>query len=240
MLRSLLFATLLAALLGSAPAQDSMSNVPDPQTGSNPQAAPSAQPSDQNQQQSKKKPNKVKEKLGDLLPDCTNLIFFHGCRAPKSEDDKDDRKQQQRLQDATQRCQQLTAALPPSMAHRQPAPSSNASAGESSSRAASQPDIHPYCMPEDVLAADHDVDVGDFYFAQQNFRAAEMRYRSALERLPGEPIASLHLARLLEKLGNKSEAADHYKAFLEWSPTGKDADEAKAAVERLQKKTAQK
>jgi tetratricopeptide (TPR) repeat protein len=102
------------------------------------------------------------------------------------------------------------------------------------------PDVHPYCMGEDVLAADHDVDVGDFYFVQQNYRAAEMRYRSALERLPGEPIASLHLARVLEKLGNKPEAAEHYKTFLEWSPNGKDADEAKAAIERWQKETAQK
>jgi tetratricopeptide (TPR) repeat protein len=102
------------------------------------------------------------------------------------------------------------------------------------------PDVHPYCMPEDVLAADHDVDVGDFYFAQQNYRAAEMRYRSALERLPGEPIGSLHLARVLEKLGNKPEAAEHYKIFLEWSPSGKDADEAKSAIGRLQKETAQK
>lgn len=102
------------------------------------------------------------------------------------------------------------------------------------------PDVHPYCMPEDVLAADHDVDVGDFYFVQQNYRAAEMRYRSALKRLPGEPIASLHLARVLNTIGNKPEAAEHYKVFLSWSPTGKDADEAKSAIERLQKETAQK
>ncbi len=187
----------------------------------------------QQQENGKKKPSKVKKKLGDLVPGCANLIFYHGCRATEP----DTEKEQAKLADATERCKQLTAALPPRFAPKE-IPASSVPAGQSSSRA--EPVSHPWCTPQDVLAADHDVDVGDYYLTQQNWRGAQMRYQSALERLPGEPVASLHLARVLEKLGNKAGALQHYESFLEWKPSGKDADEANAAITRLQKETAQK
>jgi predicted Zn-dependent protease len=169
-----------------------------------------------------------------------NLVFYHGCRHSTARQEAAEQKQQQQLADAADRCKQLTTALPPSLATRlgTSAPAPEVSSNVSSSKQSLPPT--PYCTPEDVIDADHDVDVGDFNFSDKNYRGAEMRYRSALERLPGEPVATLHLARTLEKLGKKAEAYDRYKTFLEWSPTGKDADEANSAIARLQKELALK
>jgi tetratricopeptide (TPR) repeat protein len=200
------------------------------------------QPSEQQPTEpSKKKSSKLSRKVDEVLPDCVNLIFYHGCRHSDARQQDADEKQQQKLVEAADRCKQLSAALPPSLAAKtgeRTAPENAANPNESSSKQPHQP--IPYCTPEDVVAADHDVDVGDFNFKEKNYRGAEMRYRSALERLPSEPVATLHLARALEKLGNKAEAYAQYKIFLEWSPTGKDAEEANAALARLQKELALK
>lgn len=198
-------------------------------------------PEEQPNEQSRKKRSKLSRKVDEAMPDCVNLIFYHGCRHSTARQEDANEMQQQKLSEAVDRCKQLTAALPPSLAAKiasAPASENAINPGESSSRQPHEP--VPYCTPEDVVAADHDVDVGDFNFKDKNYRGAEMRYRSALERLPGEPVATLHLARALEKLGNKSEAYDQYKIFLEWSPSGKDAEEANAAMARLQKELARK
>ena len=183
--------------------------------------------------------NKVTRKLGEALPDCVNLIFYHGCRSSAARQEKIEKDAQQKLAVATERCQQLTAALPPELAakYNKRAPAET-TGNYSSSKQQQEPT--PYCTPEDVVAADHDVDVGDFNFKDKNYRGAEMRYRSALERVPGEPVATLHLARALEKLGNKGEALDQYRLFLLWKPTGKDSEEANTAIARLQKELALK
>jgi tetratricopeptide (TPR) repeat protein len=198
-------------------------------------------PPEQQPEQPTKERSKVSRKVDQALPDCVNLIFYHGCRHSTARQEDADEKQQQKLVEAANRCKQLTAALPTSLAAKASvrAVSENpANSGENSSK---QPhETAPYCTAEDVVAADHDVDVGDFNFENKNYRGAEMRYRSALERLPGEPVATLHLARALEKLGNKTQAYDQYKIFLEWSPTGKDAQEANAALVRLKKELALK
>lgn len=167
------------------------------------------------------KSSPVKHKLDEALPDCVNLIFYHGCRNSSARQQDAEEKEQKKLAEAAERCKQLTAALP----------------------AAFQPHASPtvqYCTPEDVIAADHDVDVGDFNFHDKNYKGAEMRYRSALQRLPGEPVATLHLARLLEKTGRKSEALEQYQIYLSWKPTGKEAEEASAAIKRLQSKMSKK
>jgi len=191
-------------------------------------------------QEPAKKSGKVKRKIDEAIPDCVNLIFYHGCRHSDARQQEANERAQKMLDEAAERCKQLTAALPPSVASKQHTGSAATgnSANESSSKQPQQP--APYCTAEDVVAADHDTDVGDFNFNDKNYRGAEMRYRSALERLPGEPTASLHLARTLEKLDKKPEAIQHYETFLAWSPTGKDAEEARAALQRLQKELAQK
>jgi hypothetical protein len=192
--------------------------------------------------QDEKKPssgNKVTRKMSEALPDCVNLIFYHGCRSNAARQEKIDKNAQEKLSVATERCKQLTAALPEQFAAKYKNATPAETSGSYSSSKVTQA-LTPYCTPEDVIAADHDTEVGDFNFKDKNYRGAEMRYRSALERVPGEPIATLHLARALEKLGNKSEALDHYKTFLLWKPTGRDADEANTAIARLEKELALK
>ena len=231
---------------GSTSPQESSSKEQQVDVNTPPAAQPSVaqppaeqQPSPQPAEPEKQKSSKLKRKVDEALPECVNLIFYRGCRHSDARQQDADEKQQQKLAEAADRCKQLTAALPAPLAMKLNAKPPVQLDSSFSSSQKPQPST-PYCTPEDVVAADHDVDVGDFNFKEKNYHGAEMRYRSALERLPGEPIATLHLARVLEKLGNKAEAYDQYKVFLEWSPTGKDAEEANAAIARLQKELALK
>jgi tetratricopeptide (TPR) repeat protein len=187
----------------------------------------------------KKQPNKAVRKLGEALPDCVNLIFIHSCHPNAARQEEMDRQQLQKYDEAAERCKQLTSALPPKFySKRSPASAPETDSGYSSSKHSEE--AVPYCTPEDVIAADHDTDVGDFNFNDKNYRGAAMRYQSALDRLPGEPTASLHLARTLDRMGDKPGAIEQYENYLAWSPTGKDADQAKAALDRLQKELALK
>jgi predicted Zn-dependent protease len=240
---------LLALSFGLTGWTQTSSSISTPQEGSSKQqqvdinTPPATQPPPEQQptEQEKKKRSKLSRKVDEALPDCVNLIFYHNCRHSTARQEDADEKQQQKLAEAADRCKQLSAAVPPSLAAKtgvRTAPENTANPNESSSKQPHEP--APYCTAEDVVAADHDVDVGDFNFKDKNYRGAEMRYRSALERLPGEPVATLHLARTLERLGNKAEAYDQYKIFLEWAPTGKDAAEVNNALARLQKELALK
>ncbi len=222
----------------SSGSQDSSSQQQQVDVATPPATQPPPEPKPTEQP---KKHSKVSRKVDEALPDCVNLIFYHGCRHSTARQEDADEKQQQKLVEAADRCKQLTKALPPSLAAKTSARRASENAGNPADSSSKQPrEVAPYCTAEEVVAADHDVDVGDFNFGNKNYRGAEMRYRSALERLPGEPVATLHLARVLEKLGNKADAYDQYKIFLEWSPTGKDAEEANAALVRLQKELALK
>ncbi|HWR14301.1 MAG TPA: hypothetical protein VN577_05710 [Terriglobales bacterium] len=204
---------------GSRQADENTGKVPDKQSDS------AAQPAD--------KPNPVTNKLRKLLPECVNIIFST-CKGNASREIEAQQREEERLAHAAERCAKLQAALPASLRPTTTtSKSTTISPQESSSRSASSPEIHPYCTPEDVLAAEHDVEVGDFYFKDKALKSAEMRYRSALERLPGEPMASLRLARMLEKTGRGAEALTYYRTFMEWSPTGKEAEEAQTSIRRL-------
>ena len=99
------------------------------------------------------------------------------------------------------------------------------------------PDIgefHPY----DPHRAAKDVEVGDFYFKQHNYRAAISRYREALLYKPNDAIATFSLADALEKSGNLQQAAQNYRAYLKILPNGPKAKDAHKALERLQAKGA--
>ncbi len=178
----------------------------------------------------KKKSSKAKRTLQKALPDCINIIFST-CPGNSARQQEAEEQLKARRARAAERCRQLDAARPATAQPRK----TELPLGESSSKS-SIPDLQPHgCTPEDMLAAEHDVEVGDFNLGDKNYRGAEMRYRSALERVPGDPIATLRLARLLDKQGRNAEAYEQYKAYMAWSPTGADADEARAAMERIQK-----
>ena len=90
-------------------------------------------------------------------------------------------------------------------------------------------EMHPY----DPHKAAKDLEVGDFYLKQKNYKAAISRYRSALEYKANDAEATMRLAGVLEKVGELPEAAELYRAYLKVHPNGEFAPKALAASERL-------
>jgi Flp pilus assembly protein TadD len=90
-------------------------------------------------------------------------------------------------------------------------------------------ELHTY----DPHRAEKDIEVGDFYFKQKNYRAAESRYREALEWKPNDAIATFKLANALEKEGNQPEAEKFYNNYLQIFPDGPSAEECKTAIARM-------
>jgi len=87
----------------------------------------------------------------------------------------------------------------------------------------------------DPHKADKNIEVGDYYFNQKNYRAAESRYREALEWKPGDAIATYKLGEVFEKEGNLTQARQNYEAYLKILPAGPLADKAKKGLERIEK-----
>jgi tetratricopeptide (TPR) repeat protein len=95
-------------------------------------------------------------------------------------------------------------------------------------------EFHPF----DPHHAAKDVEVGDFYYKQRNYRAAVSRYREALLYKPNDAIATYRLADALEKSGDLPEAVQNYQAYLKILPYGPRAGEAHQALQRLKSKGA--
>jgi tetratricopeptide (TPR) repeat protein len=81
--------------------------------------------------------------------------------------------------------------------------------------------------------AEKDVEVGDFYFKRQNYRAALDRYREALYYKNNDALATFRMAVCQEKLGDTGEASKGYQDYLKILPQGPFAEEAHRALERL-------
>ena len=90
--------------------------------------------------------------------------------------------------------------------------------------------------PYDPHRAEKNVEVGDYLMRRKNYRAAESRYREALEYKPNDAIATFRLAVALEKMGEQDEARQRYQEYLKILPHGKLAADAKKALERLKAK----
>jgi tetratricopeptide (TPR) repeat protein len=87
--------------------------------------------------------------------------------------------------------------------------------------------------PLDPHRAMKAIEVGDFYFRRENYRAAASRYEEALVYKPKDADATFKLAQSLEKLKQYEDARDNYEAYLKMIPKGKDADEARKALSRM-------
>ncbi len=90
----------------------------------------------------------------------------------------------------------------------------------------------------DPHKAAKDVEVGDFYFKRQNYRAAEDRYREALRYKDNDAVATIRLAECLEKLGISDDALAEYESYLKIMPHGPRSAEAQKAINRLKAQTA--
>jgi len=99
----------------------------------------------------------------------------------------------------------------------------------------------------DPLRALKDVEVGDFYRKQQNYRAALSRYCEALSYKPNDAIATFRVGEVLEKSGDLAGAQAYYEAYLKILPGGpfagqcrKSLEHFKALPERPNKRLAQR
>jgi tetratricopeptide (TPR) repeat protein len=88
----------------------------------------------------------------------------------------------------------------------------------------------------DPHRAEHCVEVGDYLMRRKNYRAAESRYREALEFKPNDALATFRLAVVLEKTGELEEARQRYQEYLKVLPQGPLANDAKKALGRLKPK----
>jgi tetratricopeptide (TPR) repeat protein len=88
----------------------------------------------------------------------------------------------------------------------------------------------------DPHKAAKDIEVGDFYFKRQNYKAAESRYREALLYKDNDAMATFHLAECLEKLDRPAEAQQEYEAYLKILPHGPEAEKAQKAIARMKAK----
>jgi tetratricopeptide (TPR) repeat protein len=85
------------------------------------------------------------------------------------------------------------------------------------------------------LHAIKDVEIGDYYYKQDNYKAAISRYREALQFKPRDAVATFKLAQALEKSKQFDEARSQYEAYLAILKDGPSAAEARKALARLKK-----
>jgi len=143
---------------------------------------------------------------------------------------------------------QQTAAKPPATDNAPPRSSDET--GESSSKdtkidiSAPRSDAkeHPNSgVADEVLElrpynphkAQKAIEVGDFYFRRENFRAALSRYQEALQWKPGDAVATFKSAQSFEKLARFQEARTNYEAYLKILPGGPQSQEARKALSKL-------
>jgi hypothetical protein len=78
-----------------------------------------------------------------------------------------------------------------------------------------------------------DLELGDAYMKERNYRGAEFRFEDALQYEPENPGATFKLAEALQNLGRKAEACARYKNYLEIDPSGAFSDRAKKGLQKL-------
>ena len=195
-----------------------------------PQApADAASQDDQNKDRKdkKKKGNPITRTIKRAAPDCINIGTSY-CRQ-----EKDDNDGEQPQVPANQ-------PIPRSGSHETPGSSSSADTqidlspppGDSAHPGADTSGVSEF-HPWDPHRAAKDIEVGDFYFKRANFRAAESRYREALQFKPNDAEATFKLAETLDREQNAAEAKSFYEQYLKILPSGEFAPQAQEALQRL-------
>ena len=77
------------------------------------------------------------------------------------------------------------------------------------------------------LEAEHNVQIGNYYFKKGSLKAAMNRFREATRWNPSYAEAFLRLGDTEEKLKDKAAAREAYTKYLELSPDGKEAESVK-------------
>ncbi len=215
-------------------------STPQPVSGAS-NSSSGGQQEDSSQSGQDKKPSGIKKVLRRGAPNCAHVGA--GGDHCWSESEREKEAEQKQAEQASQQ-----QPVPPS----QPAPrSSDEDCADCSSSRSSHVDLtpppgdaatHPGAdLPSDVQElhpwdphrADKDVEVGDFYFKQKNYKAAIARYRDALTWMSNHAAATYKLGLALEKTGDTTEARQQYQQYLKLLPDGPYAKAARKALERL-------
>jgi tetratricopeptide (TPR) repeat protein len=88
-------------------------------------------------------------------------------------------------------------------------------------------------LPYDPHKASKDVEVGNWYLRQKNYRAALERFNDALLNKPNDAEATFGLAVTEEKLDLLSQASQNYRAYLKMLDSGPHAKECQEAIKRI-------
>jgi len=83
------------------------------------------------------------------------------------------------------------------------------------------------------LQAEKDLKVGNYYWKQGKYRAAEARYREATRWNEGYGEAWLRLGEAAEKLKDPKEAREAYAKYLEVAADAKNAGDVRKRLEKL-------
>jgi tetratricopeptide (TPR) repeat protein len=83
------------------------------------------------------------------------------------------------------------------------------------------------------LQSTKDVSVGNLYFKNGKYRAAEMRYTSATKWNDGNAEAWLRLGEVAEKLRDKPKAKEAYTKYLELASDAKNASDIRKKLEKM-------
>jgi tetratricopeptide (TPR) repeat protein len=234
MLRSLAFHVfcVVALFCAAAVAQQTESQLPDaPQQQPQAQPPQAPPPSDEQQKEEKKPESKVKRTLKRGAPNCIHIGGAEKCKAPSTDDDEAGSEQPAPQQPKVPNSQPLPRSSNPEESSSKDwgVPLTPPAGEEGGAPASDVQELHPY----NPHKADKNVEVGDFYFKRNNYRAAESRYAEALDYMPNHALATYKLAEAQEKLGKTAQARANYEKYLKILPRGELASAAKAALARL-------
>jgi tetratricopeptide (TPR) repeat protein len=85
----------------------------------------------------------------------------------------------------------------------------------------------------DPVAAEKNLEVGDFYFKRKNFKAAEARYRRAIKYNTEWPKAYEKLIQVYERQGDFDSAIEVCYEFVDANPSSKKAKDFEKRATRF-------
>ena len=129
-------------------------------------------------------------------------------------------------------CRGTAKSPPPNVPASTTAPPQEAPSSGDSSSSKSPTDKCNEAM-ERTLDAAHNVEVGDFYFEQKNYKAASFRYQDAAAEKPADIAIHVRLGRVFERLNDLPRAVEQYREAEKLRGAEEWLQEARAALARL-------
>ena len=87
--------------------------------------------------------------------------------------------------------------------------------------------------PFDPFRAEKNVEIGEFYMRKKNYDAAIERFKESIRYKPNFALPHRLLGEAYEKKGEKGEALEFYKKYLQVQPSASDAGKIRKRIERL-------